>query len=804
MEFAMSAVTERREPIPAILSQYLPNRNTPWQISSSVFGRIQAATKNNCADKPYTAVDLTKDDPEYAFVLRYFVEYRPPGYHVKGIRCIYNPDQNMAFEGSLRGMEEDAKELSPSWHKEEPIDSRAKTIERWKSSVAPFSPFQISNEKGTSKFEKVKVVPLWHGTTRIDSICRRGFTYFGKHHEFDDLSKLGAKPGAQKSTDIGFFGSGIYLTNSAQYAALYSGNSNSLMLAWASMREPYPVVNDVIVPKQGKDMQMLEGRAAYQNYNAHFIPVVSTNPKNIKHKVYHACHASETPAWDEYVVFEKSQALPRFIVELGIDLPCTPSNRNAYIEIYKLLVCSSVYTTGSVLKVLLAVREYSRTQNTSYIDQLNKMIRDLSDTPDAPISFQLMSEYSRLAFSILYEDWTLLVDKKDLTGKPLVSSFFINSYGETDLHRAADTGDKNLCRKLLDLGYHPFFMSHSGSLPIHFAAMSGKTEVVEMFIETNKALLDWFNLRGETALMYAAGSGYLETCQFLLKRGANQFATTANNSSALHKAVTAMSYANDGKNYRGVVKLLVHDKLINARNLQGYTPLIDSAMIGDYEITQTLLLNRADPLLTDNDGWNVLHHFVHSRRHDYNKSNNLDTCRLLAGISQLLDMRNREGNTPLDLSRSPEITKILMDAKKSSIIVKPVSLPNGSKQISLPNVAKLNEKLVSLLEKVEIQTDSALHSLLFNKLTSFLEVNPEKLISNDDLVFYNNLLNLLENSGKIRKETRQLLLKPEANAKEKHEKEASPPPISSRQHTKQPPTAKIQNPVKQSNAIAKK
>ena len=54
---------------------------------------------------------------------------------------------------------------------------------------------------------------------------------------------------ANASTDIGYFGSGIYFTNSARYAAMYAPMVH-LLLSWVSMREPYPVVNDVPHPKR--------------------------------------------------------------------------------------------------------------------------------------------------------------------------------------------------------------------------------------------------------------------------------------------------------------------------------------------------------------------------------------------------------------------------------------------------------------------------------------------------------------------------------------------------------------------------
>src|SRR5476651_862963 len=90
-------------------------------------------------------------------------------------------------------------------------------------------------------------------------------------------------------------------------------------MAWVSMREPYPVVSDLPHPNKCTDMIKLGGKEHYQNYNAHYIPVASIEPNNPKSINYYPCYKEQPPAWDEFVVFQNSQTLPRFWVELGVD-----------------------------------------------------------------------------------------------------------------------------------------------------------------------------------------------------------------------------------------------------------------------------------------------------------------------------------------------------------------------------------------------------------------------------------------------------------------------------------------------------
>ena len=72
-------------------------------------------------------------------------------------------------------------------------------------------------------------------------------------------------------------------------------------------------------PKKGRDMKILEGKGAYQNYNAHYIPVVSINPQNPKMHELLSLPSKPTAAWDEIVVFQRAQTLPRFWVKITKD-----------------------------------------------------------------------------------------------------------------------------------------------------------------------------------------------------------------------------------------------------------------------------------------------------------------------------------------------------------------------------------------------------------------------------------------------------------------------------------------------------
>lgn len=302
-------------PIPRTLREDHPSPDTPWNFPPEIFQKIQNQPWDST--NQYKLCELTSSDSLYPVVYKYFYHQPPPNLHIKKVHCIHNPSQTQQFVGMLKNMEQEANKFPPQWQDEENKDQRKLVIQRWKILADQFSPIKIPSSQRTDTIHQAKVFLLWHGSSKekCTSICNSGFTYFGKHHHFDKE----AKPGLLSSTDIGYFGSGIYFTDSAKYAAMYC--RDHILLAFVSMCEPYPVINEVPHPQKGKDMKKLEGKGAYQTYNAHFIPVASINPSSPHCMEYHPCIIGEKPAWDEFVVFQKSQTLPRFWVELGIDLP---------------------------------------------------------------------------------------------------------------------------------------------------------------------------------------------------------------------------------------------------------------------------------------------------------------------------------------------------------------------------------------------------------------------------------------------------------------------------------------------------
>lgn len=70
----------------------------------------------------------------------------------------------------------------------------------------------------------------------------------------------------------------------------------------------YPVIDG--------DMNKLMGKANYQNYDAHFVPVVPDDPNDPTTKSFYPCKPKQPAKYQELVVFDRAQCLPRYLVEL--------------------------------------------------------------------------------------------------------------------------------------------------------------------------------------------------------------------------------------------------------------------------------------------------------------------------------------------------------------------------------------------------------------------------------------------------------------------------------------------------------
>ena len=546
--------------------------------------------------------------------------------------------------------------ILPGWSGEQESSRKQVVIQRWKGQTGSFQPLQVSIGGQNMPLVHTQILPLWHGSheMKCESICTSGFTYFGKHHFFDNT----AEAGPASSTDKGYFGSGIYFTNSARYAALYA--RGHMLLSWVSMREPYPVINDIPLPQKGSAMNMLEGKGAYQNYNTHFIPVVCLRPNSQTCTEYFPCHVGDQPVWDEVVVFQRSQTLCRFWVELTTDTPAPliPQGYNfatgyaacqqgnlvliqtliqenpqrlletdaagetlcfAAVKGHQLTVlqwlCSQ---NGALLKATrldgchvqhlaaalgdTAIFEWIHSQDSLLITQKNMK-------QETPLHVAALTEQISILklFTQIVNDIPFILKLVTLAA-PKTVEFLLsqglnvqtsNTFQQTLLHLAAQAGQEENARLLLQYGAVIDAQDRSKRTPLFVAVVQGHRSLVQLLLASNTQI-DLASVEGETIFHAAAFYGCTPILQDLFSHIKTPLALLSKADSdgkvPLHKAVW-------GAPKPDVVALFIKQGVdVNALNNFLYTPLHWACKHGHLNSLSILIAHRADPTILNKNG----------------------------------------------------------------------------------------------------------------------------------------------------------------------------------------------------------
>ncbi|XP_026468906.1 26S proteasome non-ATPase regulatory subunit 10-like [Ctenocephalides felis] len=180
-------------------------------------------------------------------------------------------------------------------------------------------------------------------------------------------------------------------------------------------------------------------------------------------------------------------------------------------------------------------------------------------------------------------------------------------------HWAALGGHDSLLAHLLNDGCPMDSPDDMGSTPLILAASAGREDVVKILL-TRGADINHQNNQGHSALQYASSKGWPEIVDMLLQNGAD----------------------------------------VNITDNQGATPLHRAASQGKTAIVRLLLANTSIKLdLTDISGNTPLHLACEEDRQE--------EAKLLVLKGANLELKNKEGQTPLDLS-SPGLSRTLKQA----------------------------------------------------------------------------------------------------------------------------------------------
>lgn len=213
--------------------------------------------------------------------------------------------------------------------------------------------------------------------------------------------------------------------------------------------------------------------------------------------------------------------------------------------------------------------------------------------------------------------------------------------GETPLMLAVNS--KQCFDVLIKAGADIFATDNDGQNVLHHASREGKNEIVQMF-SNNRELMNSQDVLGRTPLMTSIEKGFKHICEQLIKDGADIFfVSDIIRSNVLHVAAKFNSFE--------IIPMFSNSKsLLNGRDLVGKTPIMEASSSGHTLSCQALIRAGADLFATSTGGRNVLH-FAAER-------GCIEIVQMFAMHKQLLDGKDRSGDTPMSLAKAKGHVKV--------------------------------------------------------------------------------------------------------------------------------------------------
>uniref|UniRef100_A0A8D8UEG3 RING-type E3 ubiquitin transferase n=1 Tax=Cacopsylla melanoneura TaxID=428564 RepID=A0A8D8UEG3_9HEMI len=257
-----------------------------------------------------------------------------------------------------------------------------------------------------------------------------------------------------------------------------------------------------------------------------------------------------------------------------------------------------------------------------------------------------------------------------------------NKRRQTALHIAVNKGHLSVVKTLLELGCHPSLQDSEGDTPLHDAISKKRDDMLTLLLDHNADIMltnnNGFNalhhaaLRGNpsamwilllklprrwivdekkddgyTALHLAALNNHVEVAELLVHQGkANMDLQNVNLQTALHLAVE--------RQHTQIVRLLVREGAnLNVADKDGDTPLHEA--LRHHTLSQLRLLRDVPDV-------GKLLMGLGSQAAD--KKSSASIACFLAGNGADLSIKNKKGQTPLDLCPDPNLCKALTKCYK--------------------------------------------------------------------------------------------------------------------------------------------
>jgi len=250
----------------------------------------------------------------------------------------------------------------------------------------------------------------------------------------------------------------------------------------------------------------------------------------------------------------------------------------------------------------------------------------------------------------------------------------LDQHGNSLLHYAAQGGDADFIRYLIDKGVSPDLVGAGKKTPLHLAATFNQKEAVAALLE-RKAALEIRDDYGRTALILCARErGQAETGRILIEAGADVNAEDRFGSTALELAAwrgkgdfidllleKGAAIPKPGEKWYvmlqtaasgGLEKLFrpLAGQVSDLKSSGGEGLLYAAAAGGSAEIVSFLLEKKYDPSMADRFGWTPLHYAARDGR--------VDAIRILLEKGAPLNVRTVMGQTAYNVARERKMEAV--------------------------------------------------------------------------------------------------------------------------------------------------
>ena len=311
---------------------------------------------------------------------------------------------------------------------------------------------------------------------------------------------------------------------------------------------------------------------------------------------------------------------------------------------------------GGNTSIIKALLQFCRDINSSSSDGITPLM--IAASHDKPAAYQLLMQNKAEPSLKDYNGWSLLHfaakgGNTSIINELLSRNLEIDSRSNNDITplMVAASHDKPAAYQLLiQHGADPVLTDKDGFSLLHKAAEGGNTSIIEKLLSLGLNV-DLKSSDDITPLMVAANSDKPAAYQLLMQNKAEPSLKDYNGWSLLH-------FAAKGGNTSIINELLSLNYEINSKNSNDITPLMVAASHDKPAAYQLLIQHGADPVLTDKDGFSLLHKAA--------EGGSTSIIEKLLSLGLCVDLKSSDGITPLMVaaySDKPAAYQLLMQNK---------------------------------------------------------------------------------------------------------------------------------------------